>query len=208
MEDTSARKQSRTPATAIRVTVVVAAMLAVTAATLGRSHSAFSGTTSYGERDNLIQSATVGLGKEAEKTFEVNNMVPGDTIVRCVDVTYNGTATAERLESVRVFGAETSGGGLTEFVSFKAGIGNAGKTCASPDTVWSEIKQDKMATVFANHSTYATAYDSTWTPSATGEKRAFRFTVTMPDSTGNEAQGKSATPTITWEIHTKNGTQR
>ncbi|WP_226346719.1 hypothetical protein [Agilicoccus flavus] len=200
------RIRTTSPATLIRVLVVVLAMLAVSAMTLQRSQSAFSGTTTYGDSGS-VGAARVSLGSKADRPLDVSDLVPGDTIVRCVDVTYDGTATADQLDSLRLYGADPSGGALGQYLGLVVEAGADGTTCASTGT-WSTAMSGKLNAVLGAQSTYGTAANTGWTPAAAGAKRPFRFTVTLDSSTPNEAQGTAAKPMFTWEIRTRPGTSR
>lgn len=195
------------PSNTIRLVAVLLAVLLVSVVVVQRSQSAFSGTTSYG--NGTLGTSTVSLSNTSAQAFDIGDMIPGDTVVRCVDVRYDGSTTGARLGSVRSFGSDNvATGSLGDYLDIKGEMGPVGSTCAS-NTTWAGGQWlGKMSDQFAAHGTYANAYDTAWRPAATGESRPFRFTVTLPAATGNEAQGKTAKPVITWEIRTAAGTTR
>lgn len=197
--------RAKTRATAVRVSALVLAMVAVSGVTLQRSQSAFSGTTNYGGE---VTSATVSLESKANANLNVPDMVPGDSIVRCVDVTYTGTATADQLESVRIYAKDTAAAGsLAPHLQVQVGLGAAGADCGNADA-FAGADVGTLANAYGTASAYTTAADSYWIPAGHADSRRFRFVVTMPQSVGNEAQGKTTSPQITWEIRTKAGKAR
>lgn len=200
-------RRRRSPAGLIRIVAVVVAVLLVSVITLQRSQSAFSGTTSYGDAD-VMQAATVKLSSAATGRLDVQNMVPGDSITRCVNVTYDGTATAQQLDSVRLFAADRSGDALGDSLGLTVDMGAVGDTCQSLGATTAVVPSQTVSALSGAHGTYASAIDSGWTPSATGQTRPFRFTLTLSDTTPNELQGASAKLLFTWEVHTAPGTSR
>lgn len=197
----------RSPAGVIRFVAVLIGVLLVSVITLQRSQSAFSGTTTYGDGD-VIQAATVTLTSSATGRLDVANMVPGDTITRCVNVVYDGTATATQLDSVRLFAANGSGDVLGDSLGITIDMGAVGDTCASLGAATQVVSPQTVTALSSAHGTYASAIDSGWTPSAKGQTRPFRFTLTLSNTTPNELQGKSAKLLFTWEVHTSPGTAR
>lgn len=192
-------------ARATRVAAVGIGMLAVVAATLQHSQSAFSGTTTQG--GGAQTAATVKLESGAKQDFAVAGLIPGDTLTRCVDVTYTGDATGDRLQSMRLY-STGDGGSLADYLTVRGAMGGVGSTCANPGSLTNAMTDMEIDKFVKTHPEYDKGIDLGWTPAKTGETRAFQFVFTLPESTPNDAQGLTARPSVTWEIRSAAGTAR
>lgn len=114
-----------TPATVIRVLAFIVAMLLVSAATLQRSQRAFSGRTTYGD-GATSETATVSLTSASATEFDVRNLVPGDSMTRCVDVTYSGSAKGDQLSSIQMMVSGESTPSLADHLTIQGQMGVTG----------------------------------------------------------------------------------
>lgn len=202
MNDTTRRRFS--PATLFRILAVALALVLVCAVTLQRSQSAFSGQTKMGGA--TVGAGQVSLTNTATQGFDVLDAIPGDSVVRCVDVRYTGTVTGDRLSAVKLFTTDAGSTGLEDYLVVRADMGPVGSSCASNPTWTTSSSPGNLKSELTDHSTYATGQDTGWVPGA-NETRPFRLTATLPANTPNEAQGKAAKVAVTWEVRTVDGTR-
>lgn len=172
------------------------------------SQAAFTAATD--NAGNTIGSGTVILGDNdaGSAMFTMTNAKPGDSQTKCVNVSYTGTLGAQvRLQAASLgalapylqltvtrgtFSSVPGSGLCTNFTGDSAnyagngaGVIYNGLLSAFPQT-WAAGLVDPSTT------TSPTA--EVWT---TNENHAYQLTVTLNDD--NNAQGKSSTPTFTWE---------
>lgn len=185
----------------IRVTAVAVAMLAVCLLVVSRSTSAFSGTTSNTGNSLSTGSVTLTDNDGGTALFDVSNMNGGQTVSRCIEVTYTGTST---VSAVRLYGS-SSASALTPYLELVVERGSTGATCPSPGGLQAifngttPVPSDGNLEAFiTSHTTYANAIDTGWTPTTGDTKRAFLITFTVKND--DAAQNKIATPAFTWEV--------
>jgi hypothetical protein len=146
-------------------------------------------------------------GPPSNGTVVLDSTLPGSTLFNLVGL--NG---GQSFQSCSVDGPITSasvvlhgadgGGGLAQYLDLRIEIGTGtsftpGDTGCSGFTDAQEIFTGTLASFVTTHSNVSSGLDATWSSAATGEVHAFRFTLTVQDT--NDAQGKSAAPTFTWE---------
>ena len=179
--------------------------------------SAYSSTTS--NTNNQFQTGSVTLTDNDSGTamFNMTNARPGDTVSKCITVSYSGSLTS----NVRLYGATTAGNGLDQYLDLKVTRGTfSGATPASM-----ACTNGAGSNFVADSATYGggngagangvmfdarmNAYPTTWaagivdspngTPEAwtNPESHVYRFDVTV----SNDANGanKNHTQTFTWE---------
>lgn len=179
--------------------------------------SAYSSTTS--NTNNQFQTGSVTLTDNDSGTamFNMTNARPGDTVSKCITVSYTGSLTS----NVRLYGAATAGNGLDAYLDLKvtrgtfSGATPAGMACT--DGAGSSFVADGAAYGGGNGAgangvmfdARMNLYPTTWTagivdaPGGTAEAwtnpetHVYRFDVTV----SNDAAGanKNHTQTFTWE---------
>ncbi len=183
-----------------RAGAIIAGAAALSAASIGAlvftaTNAAFSDTTA--NPGNSFVAGTVILDDDLNGTamFNVTGMVPGDTEVDCIEVTYNGTIVGADLDGLTMYGAAT--GDLAAELDLVVDRSAAGGSCAAFASAANVYTGDLTAlgTDYASGS-------AGLTPSATGETVAYQFSVTLPAATPNSAQGDTANADFTWEVQT------
>lgn len=179
-----------------RRAVAATAMLVVIAALVAAvGWAAFSGTT--GNTGNSFSAGTVTLSDDdaGAVMFTVSGMRPGDSVVRCINVTYGGSLSAD----VKLYGA-VGGSGLASYLTttIEAGSGAVGGLsfdCTGFGAA-ETLHSGTLAAFGTANTNYATGLGG-FAGATAGSTRSYRVTVTLQDD--NAAQGLSATATLTWE---------
>lgn len=180
-----------------RVAAFSFSLLFVSFVVLGTSRGAFSDTTS--NTSNSVSAGTVAIEDDDSGSvmFNVSGMLPNDTAVNCIVVTYQGnTAPSSPIQLYRS-GANT-GDGLDQYLDLDIEVGTGGSfgDCtgfSSSSTLFDNTLQNFAST----HQDFAGALGTGWTPTGAGQARTFRVTLTLQDD--NAAQGLSAGFGFTWE---------
>ncbi|MEZ5322869.1 MAG: hypothetical protein R2698_12495 [Microthrixaceae bacterium] len=115
-------------------------------------------------------------------------------------MTYGGTATPA--QPVMLYRSEPVGGtGLAPYLGLSIEIGTGGGSGGCGGYSWSNTIYNGDVGDFATlHPDYDDAHGTSWTPTGPGDKRTFRFVLTMGDD--DAAQLKSATFGFRWEVRT------
>ena len=184
----------------LRLTKVAAfafSLLFVSFLVVGTSRGAFSDTTD--NVSNSVSAGTVAIVDDDSSSvmFNVSGMVPNDTAVNCIVVTYQGDITPSSPIQLYRSGANT-GDGLDQYLDLDVEVGTGGAfgNCtgfSATSTLFNNTLQNFAAT----HLDFASALGTAWTPTGAGQSRTFRFTLTLQDN--NAAQGLSAGFGFTWE---------
>lgn len=159
------------------------------------SEAAFTASTVNG--NSVVESGTVVLANDAASTamFNVGNLNGGQTVTRCINVTYSGSLTAD----VKLFGV-TSGAlapGLTTTVEI--GSGAAGGTsfgCTGFTPAGAASFTGTLTAFGVNHNSYANGIGG-FANATGGTTKSYK--VTMVVSNDAAYQGKSAAVDFTWE---------
>lgn len=159
------------------------------------SSAAFSGTTS--NAGNSLTAGTVALTDTdaGSAMFSITNMKPGDSVIRCIRVTYTGSLAA----SVKTYGAVTAGT-LGQYLDFTVERGSGltapdHQNCTnfvSASTIFSPGTVDSFVAAHTNYANGAGAHAV-----VQNDTVDYRFTATLQDN--NAAQGLNTTFTVTWE---------
>jgi predicted ribosomally synthesized peptide with SipW-like signal peptide len=179
--------------------------------------SAFSATTS--NANNQFQTGSVSLTDNDSGTamFNMTGARPGDTVSKCITVSYSGTLTS----NVRLYGAATAGNGLDAYLDLKVTRGTfSGATPANlacTDGAGSSFVADGVTYSGGNgagangvlFNTRMNLYPTTWTagiadapggtpePWTNPESHVYRLDVTVAND--QAAENKNHTQTFTWE---------
>lgn len=181
--------------TRVRLSAALIAVFAAFLMAFQATSAAFSSQTS--NAGNTFAAGTVELTDNdgGFALFEVTEMIPGQTEVGCIEVTYSGSLDSE----VRVFGAATGGDGLEAFLdlTIERGDGDC-TTFGNATAVWTNGTDGDLGAFVGAATDFATGVDA-WQP--TGGEPAdtvpYRITVTLQDD--NDAQGLSTAITFNWE---------
>lgn len=132
--------------------------------------------------------------------FDVTGMLPGDTVKRCIEVTYTG---ASDPQPVKLYASGTDSGlGQYLDVSVTEGSGSTFGNCGTTFVADSgaQIVNSTLA-AFKADADGAGIWDPTGT-GPTGQSKTYEFVVTLNAATPDSAQGASAAATFTWETTT------
>lgn len=181
----------------------MAALILVSLLVVRASDAAFSATTV--NPGNSWAAGTVTLTDDAGGTalFAATDMVPGSVVDNCIEVTYGGSVAISGTSLYATWSDSDGGGdtgtaaGLSDDLLVDVRMGDAGVTCATLGAANStSVHAGSLDTMAADHAAGALA----WTPDAsTDTVRAFAFTVELPATTPDDAQGDGASATFTWE---------
>ena len=178
---------------------VVLGILLSGAVVLTASRAAFSDTTS--NSNNSFTSGTVDLidDDSGSSAFTVTNMVPGQTVTRCILVTYQGTIV--NTGPVRLYsGGFTDSGTLGSHLNLTVEEGTGGDFSSCTGFAASGTIESSTLTQFNIDHTNYTNGAGTWDPSSTPESRTYRITVQLSSSAPSAQQGQSVTGLVfTWE---------
>jgi hypothetical protein len=177
--------------------------LALVAAMITRtSQAAFSATTD--NTGNYFNGGTVTLTDDdggATALFSVDGMEPGQTETGCIEVSYDGTITTPSAVRVYSGGFTDVGGtdGLSTYlnVTIEEGTNAVFNDCSTFSSSGAILTSTPLASMTAD---YANGV-GTWTPTATGETRAYQVTVTLDATTPDTEEGAGTTDVaFVWEV--------
>lgn len=162
------------------------------------TQAAFDGTTSSASNSWHTGGAQLSNSSSATAAFDTatdGTLTGGQSLTRCILVTYTGTSTAST--GVVLYGTSSTAAGLAGVLNLqiKQGTGTlgTGATCA---TFSGSSLYNGSLSGFAAASTDYTNGLGTWTPAA-GDTQMYQFIVTVPSTTA--AQNGSASAVFTWE---------
>lgn len=179
--------------------------------------SAFSSTTSNAGNQFETGSVTLTDNDSGTAMFNMTGGRPGDTVSKCITVSYSGTLTS----NVRLYGAATAGSGLDQYLDLKVTRGTfSGATPANmacTNGAGSNFVADSASYSGGNgagangvmFNARMNLYPTTWTtgivdaPGGTAEawtnpeSHVYRIDVTVAND--NNAASKTHTQTFTWE---------
>jgi Camelysin metallo-endopeptidase len=194
-------RNGRNPAWVLRLAVAFVSLLVISALIMTTSRAAFTMTT-----DNSGNSFTAGnvdlVDDDAGATrFTVTAMAPGDTITRCIEVTYNGTVDPQ---VVRLYsGGFIDSGNFGDYLNVTVDEGTGGDFAGCAGFV-----EDDAGAEFANtltfldatHNNYGNGFGE-WDPSAAGQIKTYQITVELDAATPAVEQSESVTALLfTWEV--------
>ena len=179
----------------------VAALLIVPLLVVAASQATFSDTT--GNTGNVIGAATVELVDDdaGSVLFNVTTLLPGETTVNCIVVTYQGTAPDPAAVTL-YSGGYTDSGNFADYLNLVIEEGSGGTFADCTGFISSaSIESGGTLTDFDTvHTGYATGA-GTWDPSSTPESTTYRITFVLDAAAPDAEQGESVTGlTFTWEV--------
>lgn len=173
----------------------VSAFLMVGLVVVGASRAAFFDTT--GNPGNTFAAGDVILTDDDSDTamFEVTNMAPGDSVIHCIEVTYEGSLTPADI-NLYVGAGDLGGTGLAQYLDLEVELGTGGSFADCAGFSGSTVFDGDLAGFAADHTNFGSGTGD-WVANATDESRTYRFTITLQDE--NDAQGLTASVGFTWE---------
>jgi hypothetical protein len=173
----------------------VALLLTVVLIAVRSTTAAFTSTTANAA--NSWSAGTVALTDDDTGTamFAVTNMAPGDSITRCITVSYSGSVDA----AVRLYGSITGGTGLGTYLDLTVERGTGGSFASCTGFVSTEsVYSGTLAGFTSAHTGFVNGAGS-WAPvgGAPVDTMTYRFTTTLQSN--NAAQALTATAAFTWE---------
>jgi len=194
-------EDQRSLAGTYRVIAGVVSLLLVSALIVTTSRAAFSDTT-----DNTSNSFTAGNvdlsdDDSGATRFTVTDMVPGDTITRCIVVTYGGSVDPSVVNMYS--GGFVDSGDFGDYLNVTVDEGDGGTyadcTGFTEDDVGAEFA-GTLTSFDATHTSYATGFGE-WDPSAAAQFKTYQITVELDASTPDAEQDESVTAlNFTWEV--------
>lgn len=183
----------------------VASLALISLLVLQVSSAAFTAKTSNSA--NSWATGQVALtddaGDPAVAMFDVSGMVPGQTVTRCIEVTYTGSADPEPVK-LYASGADSGlGQYLDVTVTEGSGstFGDCGGTFVADPAQGAQIVSATLADFKTAHTNFSNGA-GIWDPTTTGDKRVYQFVVQLNANTPDSAQNASAAATFTWETTT------
>lgn len=184
----------------LQVGAAAASLALVSLLVMHVSSAAFSATTT--NASNSWATGSIALSDDdggSSAMFSVTGMMPGDTVQKCIVVTYTGAVdpTAVKLYTTVV----DSDLAAHLDVTVKEGTGGSFSDCSTFTPVNTIVNNSTLSAFATSHSDYSNGA-GVWNPTTTGDKQTYEFTVTLGTDTPSSAQGGSATATFTWETTT------
>ena len=168
---------------------------------------AFSSTTSSANNQLSAGTVTLADNDSNQALYSASNQKPGDTVTRCIKVTYTGTLGAD----VKLY-TPSSIGSLGQYVDLTITPGTQSSstfpdcTGFTPDS-GGDLFSGTLQQFATSHNSYATgvsdypAAGSSW---ATNDAVVYRFTVTLSNATPDSAQGATTgTHTYEWQARSQ-----
>ena len=175
----------------LRLSFIVGVFLVVSAMFVTSARGAFSDTTPNAT-NKAAGDVTIIDDDSDSAMFDATNMAPGDTVVKCIVVMYQGSLTPT---DVSLYG--TSGGSLDAYLDLTIEEGSGGSFTDCTGFVGSTVfPTNTLANFSATHVNFGSGITG-WSPVANADSRTYRFTLALQDN--NLAQGLSTTGTFTWE---------
>jgi predicted ribosomally synthesized peptide with SipW-like signal peptide len=167
------------------------------------STAAFTANTD--SKSNAIESGTVALEGAGTAMFNLGNLNGGQTVERCITVTYGGTLTSD----IRLYGVASGelASGLATTIQLGTGaVGGRSFDCtgfvpavAPPGSV-APYYSGSLEAFSKQHSNYATGITG-FDAATKGASKSYKVTMTVSNLA--MYQGKSAAVDFTWEAQGK-----
>jgi hypothetical protein len=183
-----------------KLLVTLALVVVVGGLAVFGTFAAFTATTS--NTGNTISSGTVNINQHSGATtlYSVTNAKPGDSLSRCVRVTYTGSLAA----SVKLYASAGITGGSNYNLQVERGSGLTAPAADMNCTGFSSSSTAYNGQLSSFASTYGTGYDGKagGTAWANNDSVDYRFTISQNDDTTANAHTStvtSGTHSFTWE---------
>lgn len=156
------------------------------------SRAAFTGATANSANNWATGSIVLSDDDSGTAMFNATNMTAGQSLVKCIAVTYSGTVTSG--VNIRLYG--TASGALAPYLNLTVEQGTGGGFSSCTGFTGSQIYSGTVSGFAATYTNFGTGLTG-WSPTATPDSRTYRVTVTVQND--NNAQSKTATADYTWE---------
>jgi hypothetical protein len=190
----------RSKTTNRKLLVTLALVVGVGGLAVFGTFAAFTATTS--NSGNTISSGTVNINQHSGATtlYSLTNQKPGDSLARCVRVTYTGSLAA----SVKLYASAGITGGSNYNLQVERGSGLTAPAADMNCTGFSASSTPYDGQLSSFASTYAGGYDgkASGTAWSTNDSVDYRFTISQNDDTTANAHTStvtSGTHSFTWE---------
>ena len=186
----------------VQIGAAAASLLLVSLFVLRVSSAAFSATTE--NTGNSWSTGSVALtdddgGGVGQAMFNVSSMVPGQTVTKCIVVTYAGDVDPT---GVKLYVSSLTDGGLAPHLDVTVEEGDGGTYADCTGFSPTNTIVNKTLTAFnTDHSGFGNGA-GVWDPAATGEDKTYRFSVTLGSDTPSGSQGDDAQASFQWELQT------
>lgn len=176
---------SVSPTTTRKVLAGIVALLLVSFAIVRTSDAAFSAQTT--NENNQFATGDIDLDDDADLAlFNETNLIPGDVLESCIEITYTGSVASDDLAEVELaVDVGTDVDGLLDELGVATDITD---TCGDDPTYG------------APGSLTAVAGATGWTPDEPSEMQAFWFEVTVGDGAPQDATADGIN--LTWSLET------
>lgn len=181
----------RTIVGVVAVTALVVAA-AVSVSIMQYSRAAFTATTSNSSNSWATGSVVLSDDDAGSAMFSASNMTAGQSVVKCIAVTYSGTLTSG--VNAKLYG--TSSGALASYLNLTVEQGTGGGFGSCTGFSGSQIYSGTASGFSSTYTNFGTGLTA-FSPSANPETHTYRFTITVQND--NNAQNKTATADYTWE---------
>ncbi len=191
----------RERASLVRLAAIGAAFLVAALMVMSASRAPF--TASTNNSANSVGAGTVTLSDDdsGSAMYSMTDMLPGQSEVRCILVSYGGTAANPA--PVRLYSSGyADSGNFADYlnVTIEEGTGAITGDCSSFVMENTIETGGNLAAFDTVHSDYATG-SGVWDPASTPEAKAYRITLQLDPSTPDAEQGELVSNLVfTWEI--------
>lgn len=176
---------SVSPTTTRKVLAGIVALLLVSLAIVRTSDAAFSAQTT--NQNNQFATGDIDLGNDAASPlFDETNLIPGDVLESCIEITYTGSVASDDLAEVEL--AVDTGPDVDGLLAELDVATATTDTCSDTPTYGTP----GLLTAVAG----ATG----WTPDAPDETQAFWFEVTVGEDAPQGATAEGID--LTWSLET------
>ncbi len=213
----------------LRRGAALATFLLISLLIVSTSGAVFSGAASTDGYSATAANVSIDAGQAGSASLAVTDVVPYDRITRCFTVEYTGSAVGDDLDTVVLYAnsdyddvTPNSASAFASVLNLTIREDNAYADLAdqaacvatapgnpNAPTTPTSIYDDTIAnfTGSDNNVDYANGEDTSWQPTATGEKRGYQVVITFDGNAGDEFQdaalgtGDAEIPfTLTWEV--------
>ena len=199
--DTETHDRRETASAMARGAAIAAALLVAALMVVSASRAPFTASTNNSANSLAAGTVTLTDDDSASAMFSVADMVPGQTEVRCILVSYAGSVADPA--PVRLYsGGYADTGDFADHLNLtiEEGTGAVFGDCTgfvSENTIESG---GNLSAFDTGHTDYATGA-GTWDPASTPESKAYRITLQLDPATPDSEQGESVSALVfTWEV--------
>jgi hypothetical protein len=189
--NTTTRVPKRSIVAVVALTSLVAAA-AVSISIMQYSRAAFTATTANTSNSWATGSVVLSDDDAGSAMFNSSNMSAGQSVVKCIAVTYSGTLTSG--VNVKMYG--TSSGALASYLNLTIEQGTGGGYGSCAGFSGSQIYSGTASGFSATYTSFGTGLTG-FSPTTNPETHTYRLTITVQND--NNAQSKTAAADYTWE---------